>query len=447
MIFSRLFLIFILLLGAGAMRTHAQATPAPAEPPPSTSVPVPEPPPVAGTTLTWEDCVRLATGHNPDMESSRDAVLNSEAVKMGAYSALYPQISASLSGSRTYTGPGLGAPSIYANEFSEQITLSQTIFNGFLTKGNIDQARAGLMLAFANLDAQKAVTSFNLKSAFAQLLYAQNLVVISRNVIDIRQNNAHLVKLLYESGNEDKGAWLLSEANLDQARVQLNQAERDVSVSGLQLETYIGQALKEPVLATGTLETGPLPTEPDYRALAVQTPAYFQKHAEVDATAAGITIAQSGFYPTVSVDAAAGRSGLYFLPSQNGVSAGFSVSYPIFEGGQTYFNVRGARASLMEAFAALRSGTDMAALTLAQTFKSFVDAVDNRRIQQELLDASALRYRIAEAQYRNGLISFQDFNDITDTYVDQQETCLAAQRDAVIAESNWEQARGIGAIP
>ena len=43
-------------------------------------------------------------------------------------------------------------------------------------------------------------------------------------------------------------------------------------------------------------------------------------------------------------------------------------------------------------------------------FKSMVDAEDNVRIQQELLDATALRYKIAAADYRNGLMSFQDFN-------------------------------------
>jgi len=76
-----------------------------------------------------------------------------------------------------------------------------------------------------------------------------------------------------------------------------------------------------------------------------------------------------------------------------------------------------------------------------------VDAADNVRIQEELLEATAMRYKIAEANYRNGLMSFQDFDSITDSYVGQQQTCLQSQRDAVIAEANWELARGLGAIP
>ena len=179
----------------------------------------------------------------------------------------------------------------------------------------------------------------------------------------------------------------------------------------------------------------------------MQTPAYFQHRAQVDAAAAGITIAQSAFYPTLGFDAAVSRNGSVLFPRQNGASAGFTVSYALFDGGSNYFNVRAARASLLSSLASLRSGTNDAELTLAQDFKSLVDAVENQRIQEELLDATALRYTIAEAQYRNGLIAFQDFSDITDSYVSQLQSTLSSQQASVNAEASWEQARGQGAIP
>jgi outer membrane protein TolC len=201
------------------------------------------------------------------------------------------------------------------------------------------------------------------------------------------------------------------------------------------------------VIATGDLKTEPLPVTPDFRKLAVQTPAYFQKRAQTDAAAAGITLAESGWYPTITAGATAFRADSQLPLRQNGVSADVSVSYPIFEGGRTYFNVKAADASFRQALAELQSGTDQAALTLAQTFKALVDADDNVRIQNELLEATALRYKIAEASYKNGLMSFQDFEDITDSYVSQQQTCISAQLTAVISEASWEQARGLGAIP
>jgi len=417
----------------------------------ATPIPAPEEAPATPQTmdthLTWIDCVRLAIAHNPELQASREGVLNSNAVRLGAYSQLFPQISASFGDTRTFAGQGLDAPTVYATNYAAQVSLTQTIFNGFATKGNIDQAIAQLHLAFATLNAQKASTSYSLKTSFAQLLYAQELIVLSRNVLEIRRNNAHLVKLLYEGGTEDKGAMLLSQANLDQAVVDLGQAQRTYDVSGLQVAVAIGQDLPTPIVGVGTLQTQPLPAKPDFRKLALLTPAYFQKKDEADATAAGVTIAESGWYPTITATLADTRQDSQIALKNYGMSAGFNVSVPLFEGGQTYYNVKAATASLRQALATLRSGTDQAALTLAQAFKALVDAEDNVRIQEELLEATALRYKIAEANYKTGLMSFQDFNSITDTYVNQQKTCLASQRDAVIAEANWELARGVGAIP
>lgn len=402
---------------------------------------------VPGAQLTWEDCVRMATRQNPDLQASREAVLNSDAVRMGAYSALYPQISASFGDTRGYTGANLTSPSNYSTSYGEQVSLSQTIFNGFATKGNIDAARAQLNLGFANLNGEKASLSFNLKTAFAQLLYAQKLIKINRDVLGIRESAARLVKLLYEGGSEDKGNMELSQANLDQAVYSLDQAVRTRDLSGVQLAVYIGRDLPAPVLAEGELRTGVLPAKPDFKNLALLTPVYFQHKAQVDAAAAGVTTANSGWYPTITAAASASRSDSQFPLKNHGWSAGFSVSYPIFQGGATYFDVKAASASLRQALDNLRSGTNDAALTLAQMFKGMVDAEDNVRIQRELLDATALRYKIADADYRNGLMTFEDFNNITNAYVGQQQSLLSAQLSAVVAEASWEEARGLGAIP
>jgi outer membrane protein TolC len=167
----------------------------------------------------------------------------------------------------------------------------------------------------------------------------------------------------------------------------------------------------------------------------------------VDASAAGVTLARSGFYPTINVNASAYREDAHFPPWERGWTADVTASYPIFEGGRTYFDVKAADAVLRESLAELQSGTNQAALTLAQAFKNLVDAQQNVRIQGELLTATALRYKIAEASYRNGLMSFQDFDTITTSYVNQQQTTLSSQLNAVVSEANWEQARGLGAIP
>src|SRR5471032_3305271 len=101
----RMTTIGLMLGGVGALH---------AAPAPKTASDVP------GIQLTWEDCVRMATKENPDLQASREAVLNSDAVRMGAYSALYPQISVSFGDTRSYQGAGLFSSSNYSTSYSEQ---------------------------------------------------------------------------------------------------------------------------------------------------------------------------------------------------------------------------------------------------------------------------------------------------------------------------------------
>ncbi len=295
---------------------------------------------IPATTLTWTDSVRLATQDNPDLQSAREQVLNSDAVHMGAYSALYPQISASFSEGETYASANLFAPHSYARSYNEQLSISQLVFDGFATKGNIDRAKAQLDLAFAQLDGEKASLSFNLKSSFAQLLYSQKLIKISHDIVDIRESAARLVRLLYEGGSEDKGDMELAQANLAQARYSLNQSVRTRNLSAIQLAVFIGKDLPAPVLAEGELETDHLPVMPDFTKLAHATPLYFEKQAEVGAAAAGLTVANSGWWPTITANANAYRSDDAYPLKNHGWAAGFAVSYPLFQGGATYFNVK-----------------------------------------------------------------------------------------------------------
>ena len=412
------------------------------EPPPSSS---------PGTVLTWADCVRLAADHNPDLEASRNEVLNADAIRKASYANLYPQISASLGGGRSYRevkNPGMPSGSDYSNNFSAQLSLTQTIFDGLRTQGNIDAAKAGLAYSYAALNSQKAATSYALKGAFAQLLYAQTLVANKEQVLRMRTNTERMLGLFYTRGRENKGNWLISLANREQANFDYQQALRNRAVSEQQLLTILGKLdLPAPLWLEGELVTGELPVKPDFAQLALQTPAYLQRVARADAARAGVRIAESGWWPTIGASVSGGQSGDSFFPNTAYAGGSVSVSYPLFSGGQTYFNVAATQASLRQTLAELRGGTNQASLTLAQAYKSLVDAKDNVKVQQLQLQAQGLRQTISEAQYRNGFIAFNVYNDNTNASVEQQTRYIAALRDAVIAEANWEQARGLGAIP
>jgi len=416
--------------------------------------------------LTWMQCVKEASLNNPGIAASLKGLQNKEMLRKGAYSSYFPQVTATSSASRSYnpieidtqsstSGENVVATSFgssssqseYSNSYSVGITIQQQIFDGFRTKGNIDQAKAEAAVALAQVLTEKALVSYELKSAFAQLLYAQELVGMLQSIVAQRELNARMVGLKYDIGRENKGALLLSEANLSQARLDLEQAGRTVKVSQFQLQTAMGRRVFRAVQANGHLVTTPVGKEPDFQTVALKTPNHFQQTAAVEASKAGITVAQADFYPQISASFSyTGNDNNSFI-APNSWTVGLNGSLAVFDGGSTYFNVRAARATLQQQQATLRSTDADTAQSLAEDYTDYISAVENVRVSRDFLEASELRAKIAEAQYRNGLISFQDFDTITNDYITRQKTELQSRRDAVLAEAQWEESRGVGAIP
>lgn len=415
-------------------------------------------------TVTWMQCVKEAAINNPGIAAAEKEVRQTDAVRKGAYSTFLPQVSLSAGFSRSRSERAVsttggvteittssfgeaGFWSNYADSYTAQLELQQTLFDGFATKGNVTKARAETRVAIAKLLTQKAGASYELKSAFAQLLYAQELIGILGDIISHREQKVRMVELKYDNGRENKGSLLLSRAQLSQARLELTEAGRLVRVSRIQLATVMGRNAYSDFEAKGKLVTAPPVKDPDYRKLALTTPATFQQAAATEAAKAGITVAQSDFYPQISAFANVGTQGADGFKLPNSWAVGLNGNLAVFNGTQTYFNVRAARLAFEGAQSTLRQTRDDTARTLAENHRTYMDAVDRIAVGAELFAASALRAQIAEAQYLNGLVSFQDFDTITNDKINRQKQDLMNRRDAVLAEALWEQSLGVGAIP
>lgn len=406
-------------------------------------------------TLNWERCVKLATLNNPDVAASRESVRSYEARHGGSYSAFYPQITATMgatynhsSGGSQTTGTGsFGGNTAALHQYSAGVTISQTIYDGGLTAGNVAQAAANYRAQVAALALEKSLISYDLKSAFAQLLYSQELVALTSKIADRRRSDADLIHLKYEGGRENKGAYLLSESDYQQALLDFHNAQRNVTVSRQQLSQILGVKLAQSLAAAGTLAAGKPSASPDFDKLAAETPAHFQQVSNTEASRAGIAIARSGNLPTITASAALERQDQRFFPQAGGWSAGFTVSLPIFDGGKTYFNVKAADAALRQSLAVLRSSDNSALYTLVQTHSALMSAIEAVGVNQATVAAQKVRSEIGEGQYSDGLISFTDFNLIENDLVTAEKQELQSRRDAVIAEANWEYAQGKGAIP
>ncbi|MFA5147005.1 MAG: TolC family protein [Candidatus Omnitrophota bacterium] len=392
----------------------------------------------AEETLEWKACVDEAKRQNPALISAFENIKQYKAAKEVTRSAVMPQVSGS--GSESTAKSAGGARS---TTYDYSVTGQQLLFDGFKTSFDLSAAERNIISSKYNYDVTSSNIRLSLRTAFANLLTAQEFLKVAQGIEARRKQNLELVKLRYEGGREHRGSLLTSEADLAEASYEVRQATRDIYVAQRQLTKELGRSLFVPMTAQGDFEVRDQDVSlTDFEDLAETTPLLQQLIAKKESAKFGLNAAYADFFPQVYANANIGNTNTRWFPDRNEWSLGTSLSLPIFDGGNRFAAVSQAKAVLGQAKENERSGRDGVIYTLSNTWAALQDAVENVLVRKKYLYATEERARIAEAEYSVGLMSFDNWIIIEDNLVSAKKSLVSAQLGALIAEATWIQAKG-----
>jgi outer membrane protein TolC len=387
--------------------------------------------------LSWEDCIAAAKKNHPDLISAVENVNQQRANKSIVASTIYPQIDANLDASTA------GTNKVTTDTYTYGVSGTQLLFDGFKTLDKVKAASENINAAWQNYRFTSSEVRLNLRTAFINLLKAQELIKVVEEIMKIRIDNLMLITMRYESGLEHKGALLTAEANLAQANFELAQTKREVELAQRQLTKEMGRREFKPISVKGDFMVGDTAKEkPDLEALAKNNPSLLQALAKKNAAAFDIKSAYADFAPTFSGAAAASKNSAHWPPEDNNWNLGLSLAMPIFEGGLRLAQVSKAKAAYNQLAADERSTRDSVIVTLQQYWAALQDALETVEVQRKSLEAVEERSKIAEAQYSTGFITFDNWIIIEDDLVKAKKVYLDALGNALFAEANWIYAKG-----
>jgi len=395
--------------------------------------------------LRWEQCISLARQHNPELRAAQQDLRAAEFSARGAFSGFLPE----LSGSASYSDTSNSGTSTIGREPQRSVALNarQNLFAGFRDRATVDQAEANKTVTQAGLRIVKARVSFDLKSAFAALRFAQDNVGLTQEIIGRREENLRLVELRFEGGRENKGSYYLSRAALSQARFEHLQAQQAVRVARERLARALGMDRDEEVRIAGTMPVSEPPASLELRVLLERTPEHLQAQAQARVAEADIGLARAGLLPNLDLSASAANVKEESLPDERRNSVSLQLTVPIYSGGRDYYATKGAVAGHSAAVARLEDTDRQTRTRLQQTYSDFIQAVEKLKVDRDFLEAANLRAEIARNRYNNGLLSFEDWDIIENDLIARQKAVLQSERERIVSEAAWEQAQGIGAIP
>jgi len=389
--------------------------------------------------LTWNGCVEQALSNNPELVSARERLNQTRQDKAIVESGLFPQLTTAASVGRSQ-GPSQKA----ANKYTYGLRGEQLIFDGFKTASDVAASSREITAAQYDYYVISSNVRLDLRIAFVELLRAYALLEVTENIAKRRWQNSDLVDLLYQAGREHKGSLYKAKADLEQAKFEIVEANRNIALSQRRLLKAMGYAHFISVRVDGRLEEQRDDRrEPDFELLSETTPFLNELIAKKETARFELKSAKADyFFPKVYADASLGKNDDKILSNENDWAFGLKFSYPLYEGGKRIANIKKMSASLGESEAIERSGRDGVIYTLQETWTRWQNAVDRIGVRFAYLEASKLRAKITQAEYANGLALFDNWDIIEDELSNDKKSYLNSLAEALIAKSYWIQAKG-----
>lgn len=407
--------------------------------------------PAAGSTtpLTWDDCAKEALAHNPDLQKAAANLLSARYDKKGSASSFLPSLSASASANKSGDAGSIAGilQEDAGTSYHVGLNASINLFNGFKDKASLDASAIAVQQAEIQYRQARATLSNNLRNAFTNLLYAQQQVRLSESIAARQKENVRMVDLRYQSGRENKGSLLNSQAAYAQSVLEVTEAQRSLRLAQRQLDNALGRSEADQPEVTGDLTVSAPETAPAFEALSKTTFSYLLAELQERSAKTRVTSAKGAFLPSLNANASMGRSGSDWVPNQHSWGAGLALSLPLFEGGQRVATLKSAKADRDAAQASLISTEQSAALSLESTYWDFRNASESTAVQKDYLIAAQARQEVAQAQYANGLISYQDWDQVESNLISREKSNLQSLRDAKKAEAAWRLALGKDELP
>lgn len=399
--------------------------------------------------LSWAQAIQETARNNAELKAAQENLRATEQGVRVSRAGYYPEVGASVGGNYGQTRtPGQPEELNEARDsYSASLSVSQSLFSGWADQARVNQAKATVNVASLQLNVEKARLSSELKAAYAGLLLAQRTTQLQEDIIRRRQENLRLVELRFESGRENKGSVLLSQAYLDQSRFEAIQAQNSLRVAQAELARILGRDQGGPIKASEEVPSSAPSQRPDFRQLAQKVPELKQSQFRQEGAAAEVVAARAPYFPTLSLSGNLGRQGPEWFPDSEAWSLGLTLSYPLFSGGRDKAS-HSAALSRLNAAEAQRLNLERDLLArLEQSYASWVEANEAQKVEASFRQAALTRAEIARNKYNNGLLSFEDWDLIESELVARQRSFLTSQRQRVVAEANWERIQGRGVIP
>ena len=352
--------------------------------------------------LTLDEAVKLALTNNP---TGKIAVFDFEAAKgalTAARSARWFSISASHKDAQSWAG---GSASI-VDQYTNSASLNWTLWSGNKVESQVSQAKLDLDSKQWGIAKARQQLKYDATDAYFKFMAARDNVKLNQESVERLERYLQDVKLQFEVGVVAKVDVLRSEVELAKAKQSLIEAQNTYDLTMANLNNIIGFPLTTELNVKGDLSYARYEKELAFCVDAAlrQRPEISQYTDAAKSAQEGITIAKSGYLPTVS---AVYNAGWYDSKFAGGNNYNWSVylltSWTLFDSGLTAGKVKQAVEGYKKAQEQLKQTVDSVQLDVRSTYLSLKAAEQSIATSSSAVGLAEEDYKIKVIRYQAGV--------------------------------------------
>lgn len=426
----------------------------------------------AQTTLSLDECIRLAKERNKKIEAAEHGLQAARYDMRNARANFYPSFSATATGLYSDADGGLGIeggmlPVVGADGvptgagayfpgldigykigwvYGAGIKVEQPLFTGGKITAGYRMAKAGQELAFQNKRLTESEVVVETAQAYAAAVRAGELRQVAEAYHSLLTELMRSVEQAREQGMAPQNDLLTVRVKLNESELALRRAENGIRLATMNVCHYIGRPLTDSIRLESRLpEIDYLPGASDIS----ERPEHRMLEQKSELERYRLKMAQSERLPQIGLF---GQYGYLNGVDLNGKKllndrtfmVGVQVSVPIFHFNQRTDKVRAAKARYAQTVAEQEDTDELLSLELIQAKNNLDEALLELRLAEATVTAADENLRAGEARYKVGMEPLSDLLEAQAMWRQARQTQVEARINCYL---RWLECRkAIGGI-
>jgi outer membrane protein len=400
--------------------------------------------PAAETTIySLEKCIAIALEKHPSLKASAGTVKVNESRIGQAMANYYPQLDLTSSYKRIGPTSQPGNTLDSYNQYSTGINLGITLFDFGKTSTQVKIQDLNVDASRADYEDVKTQVILNVKNAYYNLLQTQRNKDVAEDTMKQFQQHLDQANAFFHIGTKPKFDVTKAQVDLGNAKLSVLKAENAVRVARITLKDVMGIPEHADFEVVDNLDF----QKSEIKLNEILDKAYANRFdlrsviAKREAAQRSIELAQTGYYPTLSGSAEYGFSGTDF-PLGHGWNAGTTLSFPLFSGLSTKYQVDEANANLEVLKANEDSIRQSVRLNVQQAYLNVQDTAEQISVAEMTVLQAKENYDLASGRYRTGVGNPIEVADATITLNNARANLNTALYNYKTAQAALEKSIG-----